>query len=217
MQTSLPLWFQRLPNDLRLRLDLAFAAASEARLDTHARQALDMVVVLASRTSFDQAVERYVQIMDLGSDEAQIVRTRALVALGDTPAAKELMKDRPGGNRLHWRYATPLGAVRFVRRHLRRSAEEDLWMELAAARAEEALIRTHIRHALGCVEILEEQYPPTRAVLLYLQQLQVPAARARSVYQRSLARVAMAELPHLSSGDPHAQSTGILSPPEGAE
>lgn len=72
-------------------------------------------------------------------------------------------------------------------------------MELSAARAEEALVRTHVKHALSFVEILEEQFPPTRAVSLYLEQLAVPAARARSVYQRTLARVAAVELPRLES------------------
>jgi len=198
MQPTLPLWFQRLPAERRRRLELALAAASEARLDTHAQQALNLVAVLSSRTSFDQAVDRYIQIMNLGNDEGQIVRTRALVALGETPEAEDLLKDRPSGDRLNWRYATPLGAVRFVRRQLRRNAEEDLWMELSAARAEEALIRTHLRHAMAFIDILEDQYPPTRAVSLYLEQMDVPTARARSVYQRVLARVATTGLPHLS-------------------
>jgi hypothetical protein len=197
MQPSLPLPFQRLPDDLRRRLDLAVAAAAEARLETHAEQALHLVAVLATRLPFDQAVDRYIQVMDLNSEEAAIVRTRALVAIGDAENAEELLKDRPFSNRLNWRYATPLGAVRFVRRKLRRSAEEDLWLELSAARAEEALIRTHIKHALGFIELLEEQFPPTRAMSVYLEQLQVPSARARSVYQRTLARVAATHLPQL--------------------
>lgn len=73
-------------------------------------------------------------------------------------------------------------------------------MELSAARAEEALIRSHIKHALGFVRILSNFAPPTRAVSLYLDQLEVPAARARAVYQRVLARVAEAELPRLLEG-----------------
>jgi hypothetical protein len=196
MQPALPLLFQRLPADRVRRLELAMAAAIEARLDTHAEQALNLVAVLAPRMSFDQAVERYIDIMGLGGEEAQIVRTRALVALGETGVAEELARERPG-SRLSWKYATPLGAVRFVRRQLRRNAEEDLWMELSAARAEEALIRTHLKHALNFIGILEEHFPPTRAVSLYLEQLEVPSSRARSVYQRTLARVASVELPRL--------------------
>ncbi|HUE96922.1 MAG TPA: hypothetical protein VMN39_09690 [Longimicrobiaceae bacterium] len=210
MQPTLPLLFQRLPPDRIRKLELAMAAAIEARLDTHAEQALNLVAVLSSRMAFDQAVERYIDIMALGGEEAQIVRTRALVALSESAIAEELSRDRPAP-RLSWKYATPLGAVRFVRRRLRRNAEEDLWMELSAARAEEALIRTHVKHALNFITILEEHVPPTRAVSLYLEQLEVPTSRARSVYQRTLARVAAAELPHLQARpdghpEPHSPS-----------
>jgi hypothetical protein len=197
MQPNVPIWFQRLTPELRRHLELSIAAASEARLDTHAREALNFVAVLAPRMSFDQAVERYIDVMGLGGDEAQVVQTRALVLLGQSGVAEQLAREPRPATRLDWRYATPLGAVRFVRRQLRRNAEEDLWMELSVARAEEALIRTHVKHALRFVELLQDVSPPPRAVTLYLEQLSVPSARARSVYQRALARVAAAQLPRL--------------------
>jgi hypothetical protein len=198
MPPRLPIWFQRLPPDLRRRADLAQAAAIEARAETHAQQALNLVAVLAPRMPFDEAVERYIDMMGLSGEEAETVHTRALVALSDTDVGNDLARERHRtGWGLNWRYATPLGAVRFVRRQLRRTAEEDLWLELSAARAEEAILRTHIRHALAFVEIFDEYAPPSRAVSLYLDALEVPAARARSVYQRALARVAEAILPKL--------------------
>ena len=198
MQPSLPLWLQPLPPELRRRLELAEATAREARLDTHAQQALHLVAVLATRMPFDEAVERYIDIMGLMGEEAETVHTRTLVALGDTALGTDLSKERHRtGWGLDWRYATPLGAVRFVRRKMRRGAEEDLWMELSAARAEEALIRSHMKHAMAFVKILQDFAPPTRAVSLYLDQLEIPAARARTVYQRVLARVADSELPRI--------------------
>jgi hypothetical protein len=201
MQPHLPIWLQRLPNEVRRQLELAVAAATEARLDTHAQEALNVVAVLHARVSFDQAVERYLDVMGLGGEEAGIVQTRALVLLGQSRDAMEYAtREHRNASRLNWRYATPLGAVRFVRRRLRRNAEEDYWMELSAARAEEALVRTHIKHALIFVDLLQEYYPPTRAVTFYLDQLAVPAGRARSVYQRALARVATVELPRLAAG-----------------
>ena len=210
MPPTLPIWYQRLPSDRRRRLELAVAAATEARLDTHAQQALNLVAVLAPRMSFDQAVERYIEIMGISGEQAQIVQHRALVILGEAGVAEELAKERRPSGKLSWKYATPLGAVRFVRRQLRRSAEEDLWMELSAARAEEALIRTHIRHALGFIDLLEDQFPPTRCITLYLEQLEVPSSRARAVYQRTLARVAAVELPRLTLRED--ESTGISFP-----
>lgn len=205
MQPHMPIWTQRLPADIRRRLELAVAAAIEARSDTHARQALNVVAVLAPRMPFDEAVERYIDIMSLAAEEAETVRNRALVALSDTGLAEDLSRERHRtGWGLDWRYATPLGAVRFVRRQLRRNAEEDLWLELSAARAEEAISRTHIRHALIFVEMLGEIAPPTRAVSLYLDQLEVPSMRARSIYQRALARVAEQELPRLLAAEQDA-------------
>lgn len=196
MQPNLPIWTQRLPADVRRRLELTVAAAIEARSDAHAQQALGLVAILAGRVPFDAAVERYIDVMGLAAGEAESVRNRALAALGDSDLLTDLMHaPERGGWRLDWRYATPLGAMRFVRRQLRRSAEEDLWMELTAARAEEAVMRVHIRHALAFVQILGHLAPPTRAVTLYLDELSVPSVRARHVYQRVLARVADQELP----------------------
>lgn len=201
MQPHLPVWTQRLPADMRRRLDLAEAAAMEARFETHAQQALNLVAVLAPRMPFDEAVDRYLEVMGLTSEEAEVVRTRALVGLGAAGVGAELSRERHRtGWGLDWRYATPLGAVRFVRRQMRRNAEEDLWLELTAARAEEAIVRTHVRHAINFVEILGNFAPPPRSVSLYLDQLEVPAARARAVYQRTLAQVADTELPRLRRG-----------------
>lgn len=200
MRPQLPLWFQRLPDDLRRRLDLAEAAAIEARRDTHAQQALNLVAVLSSRMPFDEALERYMDIMGLSGEEAEIIHSRSLVALGESDLRDKISLERHRtGWGLDWRYATPLGAVRFVRRRLRRNAEEDLWMELSAARSEEALVRTHIKHALIFIDLMGEHAPPPRSVAVYLDQLHVPAARARSVYQRTLARLADAELPRVSA------------------
>lgn len=201
MQPQLPLWFQRLPAEVRRRLELAEAAAVEARHDTHAEQALNLVAVLAARMPFDEAVERYIDVMSLGGEEAEIVHGRALVMLGESGLGEDLSQERHRtGWGLNWRYATPLGAVRFVQRRMRRNAEEDLWLELSAARAEEALVRLHIRHSLHFIEIMGEYAPPPRSVSVYLDQLEVPAARARAVYQRTLARVADAEIPRFRPG-----------------
>lgn len=198
MTAHLPVWLQRLPADLRRRLEVAEAAAREARSQTHADQALDLVAVLAPRMPFDDAVDRYVEIMSLSGEEAEVVRTRALATLGESDLTTELARERHRtGWGLDWRYATPLGAVRFVRRQLRRSAEEDLWTELAAARAEEALIVTHVKHALVVAELLDEHAPPPRSITHYLDRLEVPASRAYGVYQRALAQLATVLLPRL--------------------
>lgn len=202
MASTTPLWLQRLPGDIRRRLELAEAKAREAQSETHAQQALELVAVLAPRMPFDEALDRYVEIMSvtgtLTDDEEEAVRTRTLSLLSDPETGADLARERHRGWGFDWRYATPLGALRFIRRQLRRNAEEDLWMELAAARAQEALIRTHFKHALGFVEILGDEAPPNQAVSLYVDQLEIRQALAHSVYQRVLARLAEKYLPRLA-------------------
>lgn len=191
------LWLQRFPADLRRRLELAEAAAREARSETHARQAVDLVAVLRPRIPFDEAVERYIEVMSLGGDEAELVRTRALTLLDAEPVDDGAEEQSHGGRRFSWRYATPLGALRYIRRSRRRSAEEDLWMELAAARAEEALVRTHVEHALSFVDLIGAEAAPPRGISYYLMRMDVPSSRSRAVYQRATARVAEMQLPRL--------------------
>ena len=194
---TLPPWFQRLPDSLTRRLERAEAAAREARNEAHAAQALELVALLAPRLPFDEAVDRYIEIMNLVGDEAEIVRTRALALLSDPQTETTLGREHGGGWGFDWSQATPLGALRLLRRKARRNAEEDLWMELAAARAEEALIRVHVKHALIFVDLMTEEAPPTRSVSHYLDRLELPTARAHAVYQRALARLATTHLPRI--------------------
>ncbi len=201
MPSAAPLWLQRIPSDVRRRLELAEAAAREGVAETHAGQAIDLVAILAPRMPFDEAVERYIEVMGLQGDEAEIVHTRALALLSEPDLGDDLARERPRGWGFNWRYATPLGALRYIRRKMRRSAEEDLWMELAAARAEEALVQTHLDHALVFVDLLEEHTAPPGAVNHYLDRMEVPAARARTAYQRVLATLADTLLPRLLEED----------------
>lgn len=158
------------------------------------------MAALAPRVPFDDAIARYIENMGLAGEEAEIVRTRTLVILSTADAGLDFTREScRAGWRLNWRYATRLGAVRFLCRRRRRSAEEDLWMELAAAHAEEALIVTHVKHAGIVVELLDGEVPPPRSVSVYLDRLEVAAVRACNVYQRTLAQVAGRYLPRLSS------------------
>lgn len=209
MPSSLPLIPQRLPADLRRRLDLAEAAAREALLDAHAEQALDLVAVLAPRMPFDQAVEHYVESMGLGEEEGDTVSTRALSMLNSPGLKADLARDRPRGS-FNWRYITPAGAIRYIRRQMKRSAEEELWTELAAARSEEALAGLHAEHALEFVELLADHSAPPQSIALYLDRLDVPSGRSRAAYQRTMAILAETLLPRVepegvateTNGDP---------------
>jgi hypothetical protein len=210
MASANPIWLTRLPADLRRRLDLAEATAREARTESHANQALDLVAILAPRMPFDEAVERYLEILALDGEEAEMVHTRALKLLSEREIPSELARERRRGTGFRWQYVTPVGAFRYIRRQRRRSAEEELWMELAAARAEEALARTHVQHALVFVNLLEAEADPSRAVSLYLDRMNEPESRTRGVYQRALAELAETLLPRLLAyaGDDEEEAEG---------
>ena len=213
------LWHQRLPEELRDRLERAEALAREALIDTHAALAVDLVGILAPRMPFDEAIERYLEIMSLEGEDAEAVGTRAVNRLGEADVEEDFAREGTRGWGFDWRYATPLGALRFIQRHRKRNQEEQLWMELAAARAEEKLADMHMHQALRFVELLEGEADPTRAAELYAERLDLPDHRARAVYQRVLARLAEDLLPrlhdeYLARRDAAAQAAASPAPAE---
>ncbi|HEU4454122.1 MAG TPA: hypothetical protein VFR81_13725 [Longimicrobium sp.] len=203
MASPVSLWTQRLPEDVERRLEIAEATAREDMVETHARLACDLVDILAPRMPFDDAIERYLESMNLEGEDAEAVGTRAVTLIGAKELSDDIAREGHRGWGFDWRYATPLGALRLIQRHRKRSAEEQLWLELAAARAEEKLADEHVRHAFVFLDILDEHVDPTTAVELYVERLRLPEIRARLVYQRVLAQLAESHLPRLhEDGEP---------------
>jgi hypothetical protein len=196
-------FLQRMPPELTRKLERAEALARESLLDVHADLATDLVGILAPRMPFDEAIERYLETMALEGEEKEAVGTRAVAILDEGELQEDLAREGTRGWGWNWRYATPLGVLRYIGRVQKRSNEEELWLELAAARAEERLIEEHARFALQFVELMDEHdhADPTRAVAHYLERLDVPELRARIVYQRVMARLAEDLLPRLPEDD----------------
>jgi hypothetical protein len=194
-----PTWLQRMPAELDRRLDRAEATAREAITELHARLALELVTVLSPRMPFDEAISRYLESMRLDGEEKEAVGTRAVALMDERSMEEDENREGHRGWGWDWRYATPPGVLRYIRRQKKRSDEEELWLELAAARAEERLVEAHIGHALTFVELMEESShaDPSRAVGHYVDRLDLPDLRARIVYQRALARLADTMLPRL--------------------
>ncbi|HLM68945.1 MAG TPA: hypothetical protein VK358_15510 [Longimicrobium sp.] len=197
-------FLQRMPADLGRKLDRAEALAREALLDTHAGLATDLVSILAPRMPFDVAIERYLESMQLEGEEKEAIGTRAVSILDESDLQEDMAREGTRGWGWDWRYATPLGVLRYIGRVQKRSNEEELWLELAAARAEEKLVEEHVRFALQFVELMDEHdhADPTRAVAHYLERLDVPELRARMVYHRVMARLAEDLLPRLPDYEP---------------
>lgn len=59
-------------------------------------------------------------------------------------------------------------------------------MRLAQARAEEALVRTHVENALSFVDALAEELPFDRAIDTYVREMAVPEPLASVVVTRVL-------------------------------
>jgi hypothetical protein len=59
-------------------------------------------------------------------------------------------------------------------------------MRLAQARAEEALVRTHVENALAFVDALAEELPFDRAIDTYIREMSVPEPLASMVVTRVL-------------------------------
>ena len=199
-------FLQRMPPELARKLDRAEALAREALMDTHADLATDLVGILAPRMPFDEAIERYLETMQLEGEEKEAIGTRAVAILDESELQEDMAREGTRGWGWDWRYATPLGVLRYIGRVQKRSNEEELWLELAAARAEEKLVEQHIRFAMQFVELMDEHdhADPTRAVAHYIERLDVPELRARIVYQRVMARLAEALLPRLPEEDEHS-------------
>jgi hypothetical protein len=208
------MWFSGLSPELTRRLERAEALAREELVETHARLAVDLIGILAPRMPFDEAIDRYIESMALEGDDAEMVGTRAVALMDEEDVREDLAREGTRGWKFDWRYATPLGALRYIRRQRKRSNEEELWMELAAARAEQHLADVHERHAMCFVEMLEDEVDPTRAVELYVDRLELAEFRGRLVYQRVMARLAEKMLPRLNEdGDapqqlPASDATG---------
>jgi hypothetical protein len=212
MPSPVSLWHQRLPEEIDRKLERAEAFAREDMIETHAELASDLVGILAPRMPFDEAIDRYLESMGLEGEDAEAVGSRAVAVLDEREIREDLAREGTRGWGFDWRYATPLGALRFIQRQRKRSAEEQLWLELAAARAEERIADAHAKHAQAFVEVLEEEVDPTRAVELYVERLNLPETRARIVYQRVLARLAESHLPRLNEPEPPTDASAAPAP-----
>jgi len=214
------LWHQRLPENTERELERAEAAAHEEMVEVHAALACDLVGILAPRMPFDEAIDRYLESMGVEGEEAEAIGTRAVALLDEQEIQEDLAREGTRGWGFDWRYATPLGALRFIQRQRKRSAEEQLWLELAAARAEEKLANAHAAKAREFVQILKDEVDPATAVEFYVERLGLPEIRSRIVYQRVLAALAeeglLPRLPDEDDDAAPASETPAAAPAAGA-
>ncbi|CAN5742894.1 hypothetical protein BH23GEM9_BH23GEM9_10930 [soil metagenome] len=200
---------RRLGEAMRRKLEVTSAMAWEALVDTHGDQATQFVGLLADFMPVEDALPRYLREMDLGETMATAIRTRVLMRVDeadvpDTPRQRALSlgristADDAGGEAADdgWNLLRqPQRVVRDVRRRQRRNEALDRTIQLAIARAEERVIRTHVENAIGFVALLDEHMSLDRAVQQYLGAVNLAGGRAQAVFQRTMAKLADVHLP----------------------
>lgn len=205
---------RRLPDSVRRRLEVATAMAWEALVETHVGQANEFIELMEGRLELEDALARYLAEMDLDDTMAAAVRTRVFVSLeqsqpvvaGETPIRLHDQSGAPAetadsdvagedGGDEGWRRFRPDVMVRGVIRRHRESDETESLAELALARAEEAIILSHVENAISFAALLGDYVGIARGVQYYLGAVVLSGSRAHSVFQRTMARLADVHLP----------------------
>lgn len=186
----------------RRKLEVTSALAWEALVDTHVDRAIQFIALLTAYEPIEESLPRYLREMDLDATMAAAIRMRALTGVEEEPPVPphDLFDAGPpsGGRDSQdddeaddgWSLLRqPQRVVRGVLRRQKRNEEMERITQLALARAEEYVIRTHIENAIGFVALLEH-LPFERAIEIYLEAVEVSGSRAQAVFQRTMARLA---------------------------
>jgi hypothetical protein len=199
---------------MQRQVDLTTAVCQERLLSTHVRHVLALVDIVEPDLPFDSALDIYARILRLTPEQARNVGSRALAAIGRrtgvTDAAElnldleedeadlddrdEGRRDGEDGGRFELVFSR-------VRRRIRGRVQDDLRqrINLAAARAEDALFETHVQNALVFGKALAEELPLHDAVDLYLDTMTIPEGVSDVVFNRALRIVAEDVLPPLEA------------------
>jgi hypothetical protein len=190
-------FLRRLPDSIRSRLEVASALAWEALVETHVAHAFQFIGLMDDYSPLEDALSRYLLEMDIAESMAQAIRTRVLVGIDDDPIEPTPEPGEPAADEDQdgWRRFRPDVVMKGVRERQRRQDEADTLVELALARAEEAVITTHVDNAITFAALLDEHLPLAGAVQQYLGAVDLAGGRAQAVFQRTMARLAEVHLP----------------------
>lgn len=182
------------------------AMAWESLVEVHVNNAVRLIALLREKRPLEEGLSRYIEEMDLVAPMTNAVRTRALARLDASDLREGEQSTRPlrawrDGEETPaeqvegWRRFRPDVVVREVRQRQRRADKIEGWIQLAIARAEEAVIRTHVDNAITFAALLVEHLPLAGAVQHYLDATGLTGGRAQAVFQRTMARLADVHLP----------------------
>jgi hypothetical protein len=215
---------RKISRTMQRQVDLTTAVCQERLLSTHVRHVLALVDLVTDELPFDSAVDIYARILRLTPEQARNVGSRALAAIGRRTGLTEsddLNLDLGDDEDLdepadHGSDEGRFGAVfSRVRHRIRGRVKDDLRqrINLAAARAEDALFETHVQNALVFGKALAEEVPLHEAVDLYLDVMSIPEGVSDVIFNRALRIVADDVLPPLDAARvPRREVDGRTAP-----
>ncbi|HEV8123195.1 MAG TPA: hypothetical protein VGP80_03055 [Gemmatimonadales bacterium] len=182
---------RQFPESLRPRLFVAYAAAREALIETHQVQALKFTREFSRRLPAIDALDLYFRVVPvpMAMEDAVVSRTLVLLELGDFPP----VPCEPSPFLLLRRFRLDL-FLDAIRQQRQTSASTLQLARLAGARAQEAVLDTHVANAFAVASILQDVIWVDEAVGHYIHTQRLPLATAHMVYQRTRARVAERQL-----------------------
>ena len=202
---------RKISRAMQRQVDLTTAVCQERLLSTHVRHVLALVDLVADELPFDSAVDIYARILRLTPEQARNVGSRALAAIGRRTGLTEAddlnldlsddESDLDEGSDRGSDEGRFDAVFSRVRRRIRGRVKDDLRqrINLAAARAEDALFETHVQNALVFGKALSEEVPLHEAVDLYLDVMAIPEGVSDVIFNRALRIVADDVLPPLDS------------------
>ena len=170
------------------RVQVAYARAWEALVETHRAEAAAFVEALAPLVTVDEALDAYFREVPVPLGMRDAVRTGAFLKL-DFSAL-----DAPGseGTPTGWALLNPGTFFGLTRRMALATQEARRRSVLASARALEGIAATHKRNALDVAAIRSGSSED--GVRHYIKTMDLPTHQAQMVYQQALAAMAEEEL-----------------------
>lgn len=173
------------------RVQVGYARAWEALVESHRAEAAAFVEALAPLVSVDEALDAYFREVPVPLGMRDAVRTGAFLRLDFTALDSTRAEGTPHG----WALLHPGTLFGVTRRMALATQEARRRAVLATARALEGVAATHRQNAIDVARLRAGS--PDEGVRHYIRTMDLPAHQAQMVYQQALASMAEGELAEL--------------------
>jgi hypothetical protein len=170
------------------QVQVAYARAWEALVETHRAEAAAFVEALAPLVTVDEALDAYFREVPVPLGMRDAVRTGAFLRLDFAELDSTGAEGPPAGGAL----INPATLFGVTRRMATATQEARRRMTLATARALEGIAATHKHNALDLASVRGGSSED--GVRHYIRTMDLPAHQAQMVYQQALAALAEGEL-----------------------